>query len=87
MNLQRLPTHMVYNSFDIFFKAVNLHAATEGLVFAIKHSKKSKKGILYKVWLECDKSESYKVKKHKVQQTSIMKDEYSCEVIVNCHSE
>ena len=87
MNLQPSPIYMVYDSFDILFKAVNTYAATEGFAFAIKHSKKSKKGILCKVWLDCDKSGSYKAKGHGVQQTSTMKNECPCEVIATCHSE
>ena len=78
---------MVYNSFDILLKAVNTYAATEGFALAIKRSKKSKKGILCKVWLECDKSGSYKAKGHGVRQTSTMKDECPCEIIATRHSE
>ena len=87
MNLQPPHTNVVYDSFDILFKVVNTHAAIEGFALAIKRSKKLKKGILCKVWLECDKSGSYKAKGHGVRQTSTMKDECPCEVIATCHSE
>ena len=63
MNIQPPLTNVVYNSFDIFLKAVNTHAVTEGFTLVIKHSKKSKKAILCKVLLECNKSKSYKSKK------------------------
>lgn len=86
MNLQPPPTNVVYDSFDVLLKAVNTYAATEGFALAIKRSKKPKKGILRKVWLECDKSGSYyKAKGHGVRQTSTMKDECPCEVIATRH--
>lgn len=55
---------MIYNSFDIFLKAVNIYIITERFAFVIKRCKKSKNNILYKVWLKCDKSGFYKAKKY-----------------------
>lgn len=73
MNLQPPFTNVVYNSFDDLFKAVNTHAAAEGFAFAIKRSKKSEKEILRKVWLECDKSGSYKAKGHGCDKRQLWK--------------
>lgn len=66
MNLQPPPTNVLYDRFDNLFKAVNTHAAAERVAFAIKRSRKPKKGILRKVWLECDKNGSYEAKGHGV---------------------
>lgn len=74
MDLQAPPTNEVYDSFDNLLKAVNTHAAGEGFAFAIKRSKKNKKQILRKVWLECDKSGLYKAKGYGVRQTSSIKE-------------
>lgn len=62
MNLQLPPTNVVYNSFNNFVKVVNIHTAVERFAFAIKLSKKLKKEILGKIWLESDKYGSYKAK-------------------------
>lgn len=86
MNLQLFPTNIVYNSFDNLSKARNTYAIVEKFAFAIKYSKKLKKNFLRKVWLKCDKNRSYKVKKHRVQQMSIMKNKYLCKVITTYHS-
>lgn len=58
MNLQPPPINMVYNSFDVLLKALNTYVATKRFILAIKHSKKSKKGILHKGSLECNKTGS-----------------------------
>lgn len=87
MNLQPSLIHLVYNSFDIFFRAVNTYAVTERFTFGIKPSKKSNKEILRKVWFQYDKNRTYKAKKHSVRKMSTIKDEYSSEIIVISHSE
>ena len=55
---------MVYNSFENLLKAINTHAVAKSFAFAIKHSKKSKKQILHKVWPEYDKSKAKRMKPH-----------------------
>lgn len=56
----------MYNSFDNFFKVVNIQVIAKKFVFAIKYSKTLKKKILYKVWLEYNKNRFYKAKRYKV---------------------
>lgn len=66
MNLQLFSTNIIYNSFDNFFKTINTYTIVERFVFAIKYSKKSKKRILCKVWLKCNKNRFYKIKRYKI---------------------
>lgn len=63
MNLQLSLIYIVYNSFDIFFKAINTYVVTERFVFINKRDKKWKKKILCKVWLKYDKTNLTKQKK------------------------
>ena len=67
INLQLFFISIIYNSFDIFLKGMNSHMIIEHFVIKIKCSKKSKKEILYKLWLEYNKNRSYKAKRHGMQ--------------------
>lgn len=64
-NLLYLYIHIIYNNFDIFLKNINIYIVIKRFVFIIKYSKKSKKKILYKIWLKYNKHKLYKVEKYK----------------------
>lgn len=66
INVQLTSTNVVYDSFNVFLKTINIYIIIKEFVFVIKYSKKLKKEILHKIWLKYDINRSYKVKKHKV---------------------
>lgn len=67
MNLQPLFINIIFNCFDVLLKVVNIHIVIKRFALAIKYSKKSKKKIVYKFGLKCDKNGFYKVKKNEMQ--------------------
>jgi hypothetical protein len=53
------PPNKLFTSIDILISSAKAYAATRGYAIVILHSKKNKKGTLYKVWLKCDRRGKY----------------------------
>jgi len=44
-----------YTSIDLLIKDINKHAKDQGYAVTRKRSKRSKKGVLMKTWIRCDR--------------------------------
>jgi len=49
------PSEGLHCSIELLIKSVNEHAGPQGYAVRKKRSKKSKKGVIMKVWLCCDR--------------------------------
>ena len=54
-----LPPDQLFPSIDTLIESAKAHAASCGHALIILQSEKTKKGVLYKVWLKCDQGEKY----------------------------
>ncbi len=58
MSMQLLPPRAglyEYTSIDLLIKDINKHAKDQGYAVTRKRSKRSKKGVLMKTWIRCDR--------------------------------
>src|SRR5947207_3713892 len=56
------PPDELFPTMDALIDSTKTHAGNRGYALAILHSKKNKKGILYKVWLKCDRGGKYRAR-------------------------
>ena len=56
------PPDQLFMSLEALLKAAKVYAANHGYAITILQSKKNKKGILYKVWLKCDRGGKYRAR-------------------------
>ena len=56
------PPDQLFMSLEALLKAAKVYAANHGYAITILRSKKNKKGILYKVWLKCDRGGKYRAR-------------------------
>ena len=54
------PSDELFPTMDALIDSTKTHAGNRGYALVILHSKKNKKGILYKVWLKCDRGGKYR---------------------------
>ena len=81
MDLLPPPENQSYESLSDLVSAINAHAAAQGYAVVIKRSKKSKKGLVRKAWLICDKSRRERNQGHGRRQTSSRKTDCPFEVV------
>jgi hypothetical protein len=61
MPLTPLPDQL-FASLEALLEAAKAYAANHSYAITILRSKKNKKGILYKVWLKCDRGGKYRAR-------------------------
>ena len=87
MELRPPSTTETYANFQDLHVAVNIYASKEGYAITTKRSKKSKKGELRKVWMQCDKGSIFKAKGFGKMETATRRDEYPFMIIATRDNE
>jgi len=73
MSMQLLPSRAglyEYTSIDLVIRDINKHAKDQGYAVTRKRSKRSKKGVLMKTWIRCDRGGEEDAKGHGHRITS-----------------